>query len=288
MLPNFFLVGANKGGTTSMHRYLREHPEIFMSNHKEPTYFALDGTEPPPIGFGKRFVTTREVYEALFDAVDGEKVVGESSTAYLRSKLAPGRIHEDIPHAKVMAILRDPSERAWSAYGMYVSKGFEPVHSFEEVVDRELAGGSRLYVHNGFYSEGLSRWYERFGHDQVRVYLYEDLREDPHRLLREIFEWLDVDPTFTPDVSRRYNETKLPRSRAVKQALEGDSRLKSAIRTIAPKAARHWIKENVQQLNKTKPTGLSPETRRRLVHVFEEDIRKVADLIDRDLSHWLE
>src|SRR5687768_10072425 len=140
MLPNFLLVGANKGGSTSMNRYLQSHPEIFMSSMKEPQYFHYMDSEPPenPIW---RVVTTREAYEALFDAVQGEKVVGEASTVYLCSKLAPGRVHEAIPHAKVLAILRDPSDRAFSAHAMWVRRGLDPEHNFEAAIDRQLEVG---------------------------------------------------------------------------------------------------------------------------------------------------
>jgi hypothetical protein len=172
---------------------------------------------------------------------------------------------------------------------MYVSMGLETESSFEAAIARDLADGAwGRYLNHSFYYEGLSRWNGLFGAEQVRIHLYEDLRDEPERLLRETFEWLGVNPTFTPDVSRRYNVTSATRSSALDRALHSDSRLKDALRTVTPKASRRWITRNARQLNRTRPAGLSPETRRRLVQLFKTDIEKVAELIGRDLSHWLE
>jgi len=289
MLPNFFVIGANKAGTTSLHHYLKAHPQVFMSAVKEPSYFAL---RPLPPGsrpvFTQEMVATREAYDELFEAVDGEKAVGEASTAYLVSRRAALRIREEIPDAKLIAILRDPSDRAQSAHAMYVGMGFEPLKSFEAAVDEELGGCPwRKYVRLGFYHEGLSRYYELFGPHQVKVFLYEDLRDEPLRVLRDIFEWLDVDPSFTPDVSIRHNVSVFPRNAALSKTLEGDSRVKSALKTMLPEPARGWMKRRAQSWNQTRPAGLSPEMRRRLIELFEQDIRRVQGLIDRDLSTWL-
>jgi hypothetical protein len=292
VLPNFLVIGANKAGTTSMHRYLDEHPQVFLSAVKEPGYFALDGVLPqesrPDSVFTEEMVATREAYEELFDAVDGERAVGEASTVYLPSRRAALRIREEIPDAKLIAILRDPSDRAQSAHAMYVGMGLEPLKSFEAAVDEELGGCSwRRYVKLGFYHEGLARYYELFGPDQVKVFLYEDLRDQPLRVLRDIFQWLDVDPSFTPDVSRRYNVSVLQRSTVLSKALEGDLRVKSALKTMLPEPARGWMKRRARSWNQTRPPRLSQEMRRRLIEVFEQDIRHVEGLIDRDLSGWL-
>jgi hypothetical protein len=290
MLPNFLVIGANKAGTTSLYNYLKEHPEIFLSAVKEPSYFALAGLPPgsPPGYFMKKTVATREAYEELFEAVDGEKAVGEASTMYLHNRRAALGIRNEIPDAKLIAILRDPSDRALSAHTMFVRRGVEPLKSFEAAIDEELGGSSwRYYVKYGFYSEGLSRYYELFGPQQVKVFLYEDLRDEPLRVLRDIFDWLDVDPSVTPDVSRRYNVSLSARSVALSKVTERDSRVKSALKTMLPESARGWMKRRARRWNQTRPAELSPVMRQRLIGVFEEDIRRVEGLINRDLSEWL-
>ena len=292
MLPNFLVIGANKAGTTSLYHYLKAHPQVFISAVKEPSYFALAGALPPgsrpDTVLTKEMVATREDYEELFETVDGEKAIGEVSTAYLPSLPAALRIRREIPDAKLIAILRDPSDRAQSAHAMYVGRGVEPLESFEAAVEEELGGCPwRKYVKRGFYHEGLSRYYTLFGPHQVKVLLYEDLRDEPLRVLRDIFEWLDVDSSFMPDVSRRYNPSGSPRSSAVQQVLEGDSRVKAALKTMLPRPARGWTRRRAQSWNQARPKELSQGMRRRLIEVFEEDIRRLESLIDRDLSEWL-
>jgi hypothetical protein len=290
MLPNFLVIGANKAGTSSLYHYLQAHPQVYVSPVKEPTYFALAGLPPESrrqLLFTNSMVATRDAYEKLFEGVDGETAVGEASTAYLDSRRAAFQIRRAIPDAKLIAILRDPSDRACSAHAMFFDRGFEPLESFEAAIDAELGGCSwRKYVEYGFYYEKLSRYYELFGSDQMKIFLYEDLRDDPLRVLHDIFEWLGVDPSFLPDVSNRYNVSVVPRSTAVSKALDGDSRVKSALKTVLPAPARGWMKRRARSWNQARPVGMSPEMRRRLIDVFEKDIRGVEGLIDRDLSEW--
>jgi hypothetical protein len=290
VLPNFLVIGANKGGTTSLYHYLKSHPQVFLSAVKEPSYFALAGLPPgsrPDGVLTQTMVDTRDDYEALFEAVDGEKAVGEASTAYLVNRRAALGIRAEIPDAKLIAILRDPTDRARSAHARAVGRGLEPLESFEAAVDEELGGCTwRTYVRFGLYADGLARYYELFGPQQMKVFLYEDLRDDPLRVVRDLFEWLDVDPSFTPDVSRRYNVSAPPRTAALGRALGGGGRARSALKTLLPEQTRGWMRRRAGSWNRTRPAGMSPELRRRLVDVFEGDIRRVEDLIDRDLSVW--
>ena len=292
VLPNFLVIGANKAGTTSLHHYLGSHPQVFISVVKEPSYFALAGTRPsrsrPDGVLTDGMVATREGYEALFEAAQGEKAVGEVSTAYLPSERAAFRIRAEIPAAKLIAILRDPADRARSAHAMHVSRKIEPLGSLDSAIEQELGGCSwRKYLKLGFYYDGLARYYELFGRDQVKVFLYDDFRDEPLRMLGDTFEWLGVDPTFTPDLSRRYNTSKLPVDPAFTHVVEPNSRAKAALKRMLPKPARRWMKKRARTWNHAQsPPRLSPETRRHLIEVFEADIRRVEALINRDLTGW--
>lgn len=289
MLPNFFVLGANKAGTTSLHRYLAQHPEVFMCPVKEPYYFAHEGELPAYTPFRAEMekAQTREAYEALFAGVNGETAIGESSTGYLPNSIAARRIREEIPHARLIAVLRDPSERAHSAHAHARREGKEPIVSFEGAVEAELEGCRwRSYVGLGYYAEGIARYTELFGPEQLKVFLYEDLRDEPLTVVREIFEHLHVDPAFTPDVDRRYNVSSVPRSTAVDHALRGGSRTKSAMKAVLPVSTRRWMKRRAHAWNRESPQPLSPEMRARLVGMFDEDIRATEALIGRDLSSW--
>jgi len=281
VFPTFLVIGAKKAGTTSLHNYLGEHPEIFMSALKEPTYFTLTDPRPPGMrALDRQMVSTREEYELLFEGVDGERAVGESSTAYLPCPDAAGRIHDEIPDAKLIVVLRNPSDRTDSAHRFYVFKGYETL-SLDDAIDEELAGGSwRTYVGWSMYADAICRYRELFGANQVKVILSNDLDTQPREVLGDVFEWLGVNSSFTPDVSRRHNVTPTrPQS--------SPAGARSLLHAAMPKRARERIRHRQRDEKPTRSTPLSEETRQRLVGLFADDIRRVERLIDRDLSTWL-
>src|SRR3989338_3833819 len=140
-LPNFLIIGATKAGTTSIHNYLGQHPEIFVCPHKETNFFAQDSATC----FLGDAINTREDYEREFEGVKNEKAIGETSPAYLAVPTAPERIHGLIPHAKLIAILRDPAERAYSHYLMRRRQKREFRSSFEQCLDEEDIDPERSY-----------------------------------------------------------------------------------------------------------------------------------------------
>jgi hypothetical protein len=290
VLPNFFVVGANKAGTTSLYTYLRAHPEIFMSAVKEPTFYALEeGVVPAAPGSGRhwRLISDRAEYMALFDDVRDEIAIGEASTAYLPVAESAERIQRDVPHARIIAVLRDPVERARSAHAMHVGRGWEPITDFETAVAKELAGeATSKYIRGGFYADGVARYLQRFGPDRVQIYLYEEFRDDPEAVLQDLFGFLCVDRNFRPDLTERRNVSTVPKSSSVFKLTAGDSRIKRTIKRVLPRSARSAMKHKVETWNRTSPPPLSPEVRARLVDVYSDDIDRTAELIDRDLSAW--
>ena len=287
MLPNFFLVGANKAGTTSIHRYLRHHPEIYMSRVKEPTFWALDPEQPQVGKFAEDVVRDRGEYEALFADVTTERAFGEASTAYLTSKLAPERIRAEIPEARVIAVLRDPSDRAYSSFMMHVAAGKEPITDFGTAVDTDLSGETwRYYVVMGRYGSALQRWHDRFPAEQIRVFLYEDLSARPDCVMREIYEFLDVDADFTPMLDDRFNVTYMPRNRTLAQLVKGPSAPKRALKRVLSPSLRAALKHRAIGWNSTRPAPPPPEVRARLIEVYADDIVLTERLTGRDLSAW--
>jgi hypothetical protein len=288
--PNFLVIGANKAGTTSLHRYLGEHPDVFVSAVKEPSYFAVAGAparaerdlDPAERRSRALMVQTEAEYRALFDAVDGERAIGEASTAYLSSTRAPERIAAAIPDAKLIAVLRQPAERAFSAYAMHVSWGVEPL-SFPDAIAAELAddrvGGLwRHYLPSGFYARHLQRYLAVFPAEQLRVGLSEDLGRDPQAFVGDLFEFLDVDPTFAPDITSRHHVTRAP------SPLDRvPRRLRRATHRLIPARARRTVRTRTSRLLEF-PTA----TREQLNELYRDDILLTQALIGRDLSAWLE
>jgi hypothetical protein len=260
-VPNFIILGAAKAGTTALYHYLQQHPEIYMSPMKETNFFALkdeplDFQGPGDGDYINRFsITSLEEYEDQFDGRTDEKAIGEASPLYLYSRKAPLCIHEYVPHAKLIVILRNPIDRAYSAFLHLVRDGRETTTDFHEALRQEEArihaGWEHIwhYKHMGLYYEQLRRYYDLFDHSQIKVYLYRDFRTQAVGVLQELFGFLGVDDTFMPDTSVRHNAT-------------------------------------VSMPSHQKPR-VPLEVRLELRDIFRDDILRLQDLIDRDLSHWL-
>jgi len=308
MMPNFLIVGAPRAGTTSLWRYLESHPQVYMSPVKEPKFFAFEGEEAdfrgpsPEDSPGDTSVpwaiTDLEAYRALFDGVTDETAVGEASTIYLYyNEKACERIRHYAPEAKLIAVLRDPAERAYSHFLFMRSHSREPLTDFARALDaeaervREGWWPAFHYARTGFYHEQLSRYSELFGWDRIRVYLYEDLQADPSGVTRDMFRFLGVDDTFVPDdVSVRYNPSGIPRSERLYALLySGFRRARPYVEPHLPNGLRQRVPRVVATLkhrNLDKPR-LSTEVRGRLIEEYRDDVLKLQELIGRDLSSWL-
>lgn len=298
-LPNFFIVGAAKSGTTSLYRYLSMHPQVYMSTNKEPRFFSLPEGQPPDFrGPGdieishRCSITDLAEYEALFDNADDAIAVGESSVTYLWSQDAAERIHKKVPHARIIIVLRNPVERAWSGYLHKMRENVEPCTSFAEALAEEVAG-KRCdwaplwhYRDMGFYHDQLTRYLDLFGPEQVKVFLFEDLKADPHSMVRSIFKFLGVDPGFEPNLKTRENVTGVPKSRVLQNLLNSRGSLKTVLRCLLPKRLAHGLATKVRNRNLGKPDRPT-ETFEELRKTYREDILQLQELIDRDLSSWL-
>ncbi|TCJ15264.1 sulfotransferase [Rubrobacter taiwanensis] len=304
-LPDFLIIGAQKAGTTALYRYLSRHPEIYMSPIKEPHFFAFEGREPDYRGprdaeiLRHMVVSDPGEYRALFDEASGERALGEASAMYLYLPGTAERIKRHVPEVRLIAVLRDPAERAYSAFTHMVRDGREPEPDFARALELEeerirLSWGPIWhYRRAGYYHEQLSRYYALFDPAQIRVYLYEDLDRDASGTLRDIFGFLGVDENHAVDTSGRYNVSGVPRSRtlhALHDFLLRPNRFKAALRPLFPKRLRRRLVEGalerIRSRNLEKPP-FPPEVRRDLVAGYREDILRLEELIGRDLSGWL-
>jgi hypothetical protein len=280
--PNFLIIGAGRAGTTSLYEYLRQHPDVFMSPVKEPNFFAFADGSLPERGPGAAWlrrtsVTTLRDYEALFADAGAAAATGEASPRYLRTPAAPALMRELVPGARLVAILRNPVERAYAHYLGLRRDGLEPAASFEEALrdeERRLRENwpQAGMVEAGFYNRHLSRYHELFPREQVRVYLHEDLAADPSGLLRDLFSFLGVDPGFSPDTSGVHGRTGVVRNPVLRAAWERSARLRESLGVALPERAG---------------VPLAPDTRARLLEVYRSDILALEQLIERDLSAWL-
>jgi len=295
-LPNFLIIGAAKSGTSSLYYYLKQHPQVFMAVPKEPYFFELEGENLTFAGPGDQerrrgAVTQLEDYYELFQDVKDEVAVGEASTTYLDSPKAPERIKHYIPDSKIIAILRNPVDRAYASFLHLWRDGHETVKDFSQALKlederiKENWGLLWQYKTRQFTYEKLKRYFDLFDREQIKVYIYEDWRGDNHFVLKDIFQFLGVDEDFIPDLSKRLNVGGVPKNEAFNVFLRRSNRIKDFIKPIIPRPIRKSIQNKFINLN-MKRVELSPDIRRKLIHVYKDDILKVQDLIRYDLSHW--
>lgn len=297
-MPNFLIIGAAKAGTTSLHHYLSQHPQVFMSPVKEPKFFALEGEAFNYGGPGdnermqRSSVVQIDAYRHLFSKAGDKQAIGESSTLYLYSPKAAQRIRHYIPSAKLIAILRNPVERAYSHYLYLRRGGVEYIQTFAEALEAEE---DRIkhnwmptwhYKERGFYYVQLRRYFDIFGRDQIQVHLYEDLQADPLKMLQDIFGFLDIDREFSPRTATRHNISGIPKNRSLHNWLSQPHWIKNYFKSMLPAATTRRINILIRNKNLDRPP-LSPEIRSQLLESYREDILKLQDLINRDLSAWL-
>lgn len=241
-------------------------------------------------------------YERLFDAVKGEFAIGEASTKYLASFEAPGLIKKYIPNARIIVILRNPVDRTYSEFNFMRRLGRELEVDFWQTIQNEdfRARNSRIpdicYVRNSLYSEQLMRYYELFDKEQIRIYLHEDLQEQPEAMLANIFQFLGVDPSVKVSIAEKRNITKIPPNALVGQLVQDLSPQRAqkyrTLRAICQRVGIAWLYRRTYDhwisTALVKPDPLPKERRQELAKFFHDDILRVEKLIGRDLSHWLE
>jgi len=292
-MPNFLVIGAPRAGTTSLHHYLDQHPQVYMSPVKEPAFFKLSRGGPPAFERPADVPVARTIdeYLSLFEGASGERAVGEATPTYLQSAEAAERIRDAIPHAKLIAILRNPVERAFSGYAMRVSQGVEKL-TFAQAVACELGttdvecNGQRSYLLPGFYGRHLSTYVRLFERSRLRVYLYDDLDRRPRWLMRDIFQFLDVDPEFVPDIASAHNATRYPVKHLGFDRFLRIAPGKAFARRIVPKNSWARARRYVKRRNSLVP-AFPPDLRQQLVESYRDDIGLTQELIGRDLSRWL-
>jgi hypothetical protein len=303
-LPNFLIIGAPKCGTSSLYAYLKQHPQVFMSFPKEPTFFGNEGTDGLFNGpqdedraYHSRVITNFADYTALFDPVTNERAIGEASIYYLYLPKAPMQIRKYVPKATMFAVLRNPADRAYSAY-LHVVRQARERRSFadalQEEPERVRQNWNPLWHFRsmGFYYEQVKRYYDTFGRDQVHVYLYEDLQRQQLPVIKNIFEILGVDSSFVPDTSKRHKMSYVPKNPTIEMVLHKTKAKIEFSKKHLPRPLR-WRTQKVKDLidrvansNRTSPPPIPQDVRASLLEDYRDDILRLGDLLRRDLSHW--
>jgi hypothetical protein len=276
--PNFLIIGDAKSGSTSLYHYLRQHPDVYMPHMKELRYFAYDDDNPYHVRAKSFPIKTYDEYLRQFDGVRAEKAVGEASPNYLRCPGTAKKIKTAFPDAKIIAILRNHPERLYSAYLMDFRSG-----RVTRPFDEEVFGRNAAMIKARLYYPDLKAYYDLFPASQIKVLLFDDLKADAGAVARELYRFLGVDDSFKPDLAAK-NEGGVPRSRLLYSALTGSR--KFVKRFVTPPPALKQLGESIERRS-LKKSKIDAHSRRKIVEICQDDIRKTQDLIGRDLSAWL-
>lgn len=291
-LPNFLVVGAAKSGTTSLFDYLVQHPDIFIPSIKECKYFSYqhDYTGPGSERLNKRLIKSFDDYKRLYDGnVDSAKAIGDISPDYMyyHEYTIPRIIDLLGNDVKIILILRNPVERAYSAY-LHKKRELLEEYPFDQALELEeermKAGYEFLWFYKtaGLYFESVNNFKKKF--PNLKLILFDDLKANPRKIMKEVFSFLEVDKDFVPNFSIK-NESGIPKNRIVQKFLRSDNRLKLFLVSLLPNKIRKKLKNKIQKKNLRKEP-MDAGIHKELSRFYEQDIAKLESLINQNLSTW--
>lgn len=291
-LPDFLIVGAARSGTTSLYENLRKHYQIFMPDNKEPWFFCFDDADKSRIDILKKkgTITDFSKYLALFEKASTSQAVGEASTTYLYFYESAIRnikkYHPKWQELKIIIILRNPVERAFSHYMIDMATA-GVVIQFSEVIKKwQPKERSEIYkyVDYGFYYNQVKAYKDNFS--RVKIYLFEDLKNDAENLFIDLLNFLGVDTHFVLNTRFKYNFSGIPKNKFVGDLIYKPNIFKTIAKVILPDRVRLDIKKNLMKTSNEKPE-LKDFERNALKDIYKDDVVKLQTLIGRDLSDWI-
>lgn len=293
-LPNLLIVGAAKSGTTSLHNYLKQHPDIYMSEHKEP-HFLINSD----IGATRvhRAVTELNDYKQMFITEECYKYKGESSVMYLAfPDFSIKNIKKFLtPDIKVIIMLRNPIDRAFAGYLHNLRYNPSENLSFEEAIDqsenryhkeKDMTPDTR-YLHVGMYSEQVKSFMDVFN-ENVHVILYDDYVQNIDLCIDNVFDFLGVDKISLNTSKKHMVGGWVFKNKFLRNVFIPKNNIKSMIKSLIPnKRLRREIKNQLMKLSVSKTSQMPNEMRNRLINFYRDDIVKLSKVLKRDLDHWL-
>jgi hypothetical protein len=289
-LPNFLLIGAGKSATRSLYNYMIQHPDVFMPKLKEPQFFVADAVKNRI----QKCVEDEDKYFQLFEGSEGKKVIGEASVMYLFFyKEAINNIKKYLgDDVKIMMILRNPVDRAYSAFNFVRVNNPEEKYSFEKALQKEderfnsNASLFMQYKKMGLYADAVQAYKEHF--KNVHIIWYDEFIKDVPGTIKGIFHFLGIDEKAAIDYNKRWNEGgKKWKNPVLRYLFMTNNPLKKIYKLLFQK--RKGVRTNKfftkNFMEKTEP--INEDTRRNLIEYFRTDIEKLSILTAKDLSSWL-
>ena len=295
-IPNFVVIGAAKSGTTSLHGWLSQHPQIFVPRQKELHFFAAPWLRENCHGPGDTRVlqdlaTTRDEYLAHYRDAAGYSAIGDISPSYFAWWPSRDAIREHLGTPRILLLLRDPVEKAFSQYTHLLRDGREKLSFWDGLQaepERARQGYGALwrYLGGALYAESTERFLETFGRERMKILFFEDLVRAPDAVLREILEFLDAEPDVRIDTSEVRNRSGAPKSRWIAGILNSPS-LRRTVRAVLPAALVARVGARATELNAGAKPVLDERSRAFLRERIAPDLRRLARLLDRK-PVWLD
>jgi hypothetical protein len=286
---DLMIIGAQKAGTTSLQNYLNEHPEILGHPQIEFGYFKDDKTYAN--GYENEF--SRHFTSG---SVNGAKAVIAKNTGMYDSEKALERLQQHNSDCKLVFIVREPVSRAYSSYSMEKFNGWlkRDFSELKTVIEKKQFDDVmyKFFIRLGLYSDYLKSIYKYFPREQVKIVLFERLKKDPVSVCREIFQWLKVDPSFTPGTEKEYNVTQKPKSELFSKILinlrKESNPLKKLAKKVLPYTVFTRIGTSLVEFNKSskKAEPISQEMREYLHSYFEPYNKELEEMAKINLDSW--
>ena len=304
MKPNLFIVGQPKTGTTALHQFLGQHPEIYMSSIKEPHFFCADFHLESDRAYGKqRFYDFRSesAYLQLFSKAKNVKIAGESSTNYLYSQVAAEKIYNFNPDAKIIIVLREPAKFLYSLHSHYVkfteenepdfltALALETKRKQEEALSPRVTSPSYLYYSQRVqYYQQVKRYCDRFKPEQIKVIIFEEFKSANERIFREVLDFLGVEPNFTPEYSA-INVNKEVKFKAINNLINNPL-AKSISKNLLSQEFNDFVRDNVVEKllwHQAPKAKIPEEIKLQLMQQYQPEVAKISELLQLDLlSKW--
>ena len=285
MLVDFFIVGAPKAGTTSLFYYLNKNKGICMSSIKEPNFFSSQDLKIQKIYYDSLILDNLKEYERIFTPKNKQQIIGEASVSYLFYPNVANRIFDYNARSKIIIILRDPVERAFSHYSMDLRLGHVK-QSLDELFDLGLNNKDNLffqqYILLGQYYEQVNRYIKVFGRENICVKFYDELKLDASSFYSDILKFLHQENDHNIDFNQPFNKSKLPSNKFIKWLYSWPIIRKISL-IFLPLSVIEFINIKFFKENNNIITN---DLKSKLHSFFLEDIEKLEKLLSKDLKSW--
>ncbi|MDA0215634.1 MAG: sulfotransferase [Cyanobacteria bacterium] len=294
--PNFLVIGASRSGTTTIHSALEAHPQILVPAEKSPNYFTAEDLRALPnsealIAMKGHTIQSSDQYQRIFIGSNNFLIRGEVSPVYLQSVYTPGRVYRELPDARIIAILRNPIDRAYAHYLGRRRDGLDKRINFADTIAEELAQPTAKplafnnYLAIGRYAHYLKPWYNYFSKEKILILFFDDFLVDPQAELARLYSFLGANSGVPQPPVEKKNVSGIPTQPLLRALWTSSVGVRGSLRPYLPKRLRDIVgRLFLRQLERPPlPEGLRP----RMADYYSSDIRELAQLTGRSLIGWL-